>query len=177
MKLADLLLGLGVGGIAYLFLTEQAKGQSVGSTMGTFVTRLTGFMAPNTGAGSTTATLKQWANEAAATAGVDDKLFRALIQAESAWNPTAVSSAGAYGLTQLMPATALELGVNRNDVKSNLAGGAKYLRKQLDRFKTTELALAAYNAGPGNVIKYDGIPPFAETQAYVKKVIGLIGKV
>lgn len=110
---------------------------------------------------------------AAARHGIRPGLLEGLVAQESAWNPGAVSGSGAIGPTQLMPATARELGVDPYDAAQNVEGGAKYLKQQLDRFGGDErLALAAYNAGPGAVQKYGGIPPFAQTQNYVPSVLG-----
>lgn len=107
---------------------------------------------------------------AACEAGIPVGLFDALILSESAYNTGAVSSKSAYGLAQLMPATAAGLGVDRFDPIQNLKGGARYLRAQLDGFGQVPLALAAYNAGPGRV-KGGRIPPIAETQNYVRNVL------
>jgi len=104
--------------------------------------------------------------------GVDPDLFLRLVQQESAFKPTAVSPKGAMGLAQLMPGTARDLGVDPSDPIQNLTGGARYLRQQMDTFQDPQLALAAYNAGPGNVRKYGGIPPFQETQNYVSRILG-----
>ncbi len=104
--------------------------------------------------------------------GVDPDLFIRLVEAESSFRPDVTSTAGAYGLTQLMPGTAAELGVDPTDPIQNLRGGARYLRQQLDRFGDPALALAAYNAGPGRVTQYGGIPPFQETQNYVARILG-----
>jgi soluble lytic murein transglycosylase-like protein len=109
---------------------------------------------------------------AAARHGVNPALLRGLIRAESNFNPRAGSPAGAQGLTQLMPGTARGLGVtNPFDPVQSINGGAKYLRQQLDRFGgDVTKALAAYNAGPGAVQRFGGVPPYAETQNYVKRV-------
>lgn len=104
--------------------------------------------------------------------GVPEDLFLRLVQQESGWNPVAVSVKGATGLAQLMPETAQKLGVDINDAEENLEGGARYLRMMFDKFGTWELALAAYNAGPGAVEEHKGIPPFDETQGYVKAILG-----
>ena len=112
------------------------------------------------------------AKAAARKHGIPEDLFLRLVQQESAWNPNARSHKGAMGLAQLMPATARYLGVNANDPRQNLEGGARYLRKQYDEFRSWRLALAAYNAGPGAVKKHGGVPPFRETRNYVRVILG-----
>lgn len=113
-------------------------------------------------------------NRALASAGLSESewhdLFQALIEAESGYRPAAMSTKGAYGLGQLMPATARALRVDRRNVDQNLDGSARYLLAQLSAFGDVDLALAAYNAGPHRVIQYGGVPPFAETRGYIARV-------
>ncbi|MEM9431799.1 MAG: lytic transglycosylase domain-containing protein [Pseudomonadota bacterium] len=101
------------------------------------------------------------------------QLFQAMIEAESAYRVTALSPKGAYGLGQLMPATAAALGVDRTDPAANLDGAARYLIAQVARFGSVELALAAYNAGPHRVVAYRGVPPFEETRAYLARIAAI----
>ena len=113
-------------------------------------------------------------NRALRQVGLDEDdwlvLFQALVEAESSYNPTAVSPKGAYGLGQLMPDTARALGVDPHDPSQNLDGAARYLLAQLATFKDINLALAAYNAGPHRVVEYSGIPPFTETRDYIARI-------
>ncbi len=117
-------------------------------------------------------------NQNAQSQAVDPALIKAIIANESGFNANATSSVGAQGLMQLMPGTASALGVtDAYDPAQNVAGGTKYIRQLLDRFNgDVRLAVAAYNAGPGAVEKYDGVPPYAETQNYVQNVLASYAK-
>ena len=114
--------------------------------------------------------------EAAEKYDMDPDLIRAVMQAESAFHPYAVSRAGAEGLMQLMPELADEMGVNNAfDPRENIMGGVRYLKRLLDYHNgNLDLALASYNAGPGNVERYGGVPPFRETRNYVKTIKGIL---
>ena len=117
--------------------------------------------------------IEELASRAASQYGIPLNTFLRLIQQESNFDPSAVSPKGAIGLTQLLPSTAQDLGVNPRDIRENIFGGAQYLRQMMDRYPgNMPFALAAYNAGMGNVDKYKGIPPFKETQNYVKNILG-----
>ena len=124
----------------------------------------------SSGSVSSPENLEEYFKEASETYGVDINLLKAIARQESNFNPSATSSAGAMGVMQLMPSTAKGLAY---DAQQNIMGGAKLMAQNLKKYNgDVSLALAAYNAGGGNVDKYDGIPPFKETQNYVKKVLG-----
>lgn len=128
---------------------------------------------PNVSSKAPKAQILSMIDKVAKKHGVDEKLVRALVRQESGFNPNATSHCGAMGLMQLMPATAKGLGVTDpyNPVQ-NVEGGVKYLKSMLNKYNgNVILALAAYNAGPGAVDKYDGVPPYGETQNYVKSIL------
>ncbi len=119
-----------------------------------------------------TGQVKQWIEALGQKHGVDAKLLESVVATESGFNPDAISSSGAQGLMQLMPSTAQSLGVkDALDPLQNLDGGTRYLKELLTKYQSVPKALAAYNAGPGAVDRAGGIPPYAETQHYVDKVM------
>jgi soluble lytic murein transglycosylase-like protein len=142
-----------------------------------FAAQLAGAMSPSSAPATASATganpFSAEISAAAARNGVDPALLTGLIKAESNFDPNATSPAGAQGLTQLMPGTAAGLGVgNPLDPAQAIEGGARYLRQQLDHFGgDASKALAAYNAGPGAVERFGGVPPYEETQNYVRRVL------
>lgn len=152
------------------------QGSSSAAAAPTFTSALAAASTPASTAG--TQPFGAEIDAAARRHGIDPALLSALVRQESGFDPAATSPAGAQGLTQLMPATARSLGVaNPLDPVQSLDGGARYLRQQLDRFGGDErLALAAYNAGPGAVARFGGVPPYAETQTYVQRVLGFAGE-
>jgi hypothetical protein len=119
--------------------------------------------------------LREYAIAEAQKKGIPPDLFLRMIGQESGFDQSAVSPKGASGVGQLMPGTAKELGVDASDPYQNIEGSARYLAQQYAKFGTWPLALAAYNAGPGAVSKHGGIPPYAETQGYVAKIMGTNG--
>ena len=130
--------------------------------------------APNPGAAP--AAIRRELAAAAAVQALDPALLEAVAWAESRFRHDALSPKGAVGVMQLMPETARMLGVDRFDMTQNIAGGAAYLGGMMRRFGgNRSLALAAYNAGPGAVLRYGGVPPFAETQAYVAQILARVG--
>lgn len=116
-------------------------------------------------------TLAQDFARAASATGLSPQLLEAVARQESGFNPAAQSQAGAIGVMQLMPATARSLGVNPASAAENISGGAHYLAELLGQFKSLPLALAAYNAGPGAVEQFGGVPPYAQTQHYVRDIL------
>lgn len=152
----------GANGLSFdqILASEQAKASSVSG---------------NDGVSQGVAALDPHIQEAAATYGLDPALLKAVIQQESGGDSNCVSSAGAVGVMQLMPETAKSLGVtDPSDPRQSILGGARYLRGMMDRFGGDEsLALAAYNAGPNAVTKYGGIPPYRETQQYVRNILAM----
>jgi len=157
---------------------------AAGATTAPFSAQLASALSPTTATGAAGAPAAPGApgatpfaaeiSAAAARNGVDPSVLTGLIRAESNFDPNAGSPAGAQGLTQLMPATAAGLGVaNPLDPVQSIEGGARYLRQQLDHFGgDVTKALAAYNAGPGAVERFGGVPPYEETQNYVRRVLG-----
>jgi soluble lytic murein transglycosylase-like protein len=153
---------------AQLAAAQSTSGSSSSTTSAVAATGAT----PTTLGGGTPTQYDTQITAAATKYGIDPALLKGLIRQESNFNASARSGAGAQGLTQLMPGTARALGVDPSDPAQAIDGGAKYLKQQLDRFGgDASKALAAYNAGPGAVAKFGGVPPYAETQNYVKSVL------
>jgi soluble lytic murein transglycosylase-like protein len=171
-------IGARVAAIQQQIAAFNGQSTTTGTDFAAQLAAAQGTTTPTTAVGTTlgggTATQYDAQITAAATKyGIDPALLKGLIRQESNFDAGAQSGAGAQGLTQLMPGTAASLGVDPADPAQAIDGGAKYLKQQLDRFgNDPSKALAAYNAGPGAVAKYGGVPPYAETQNYVQKVLG-----
>jgi soluble lytic murein transglycosylase-like protein len=154
------------------FASQLAAAQSTSGSTASTTSSVASTATPTTLGGGTPTQYDSQITAAANKYGIDPALLKGLIKQESGFNASARSGAGAMGLTQLMPSTAASLGVDPSDPAQAIDGGAKYLKQQLDRFGgDASKALAAYNAGPGAVAKYGGVPPYAETQNYVKSVL------
>lgn len=155
-----------------IFQQLLAQAQSI-QGQGQIIQSQTLVSSPSKDASTAPQEIQEVINSAAQKYGVDSKLITAIIQQESSFRANAVSKSGAMGLMQLMPGTARSLGVTDPfDITQNIEGGTKYISQLLDKYNgNTAVALAAYNAGPGNVDKHGGIPPFQETQNYVRKII------
>ena len=168
--------GMGLARMLYPHLLSQAeRGESISPPLSS-PTQLPSAVAANSYAKASknlvsTDTISRAIAKAAAQTGLSEELLRGVIHAESGGNSAARSPKGAIGLMQLMPSTAKELGVDPTDPVQNILGGARYLAQMKSRFGSDRLALAAYNAGPGAVEDHGGIPPYPETQNYVKRVI------
>ena len=157
---------LSSAGLNFLLPTNIQDRYQTGADLGSFGTVLKDRL------GAISEDMDAIFEEAAAKFGISSRLIKAVAKTESNFNSEAVSHAGAMGVMQLMPGTARTLGVSDPyDARQNIMGGAKYLKANLDKFGDVSLALAAYNAGPGSVEKYGGIPPYSETQNYVRKVL------
>jgi soluble lytic murein transglycosylase-like protein len=159
--------GQSTDGASSTFAAQLAGAQAAATATATPVTGTT----PTALGGGAPSPYDAQITAAATKYGIDPALLKGLIRQESNFDASARSGAGAQGLTQLMPGTAASLAVDPSDPAQAIEGGAKYLKQQLDRFgNDPSKALAAYNAGPGAVAKYGGVPPYAETQAYVRRV-------
>lgn len=172
--------GAGASATTFASALDQASAAAGGATASAGATTGTTSSAGNPSGSSqqvdSATPYAELFNAAGAKYGVDPKLLAAVAKQESSYNPQAVSPAGARGLMQLMPATARSLGVSDPcDPAQAVDGAAKLLRDLLREFGRTDLALAAYNAGPGAVKRYDGIPPYRETQNYVKRIMADLG--